>query len=139
MTGPWECRLFAFILVIIDVNESLIIRYFIYCGLCREGSPTLLKFRWNFLWGLINNIYLGVWEGGGELIPDSMNRLITVPSHARRYQDRRWICTAKSAYQRYSFSFTCVKKIRTYCVCTPGVWICSYCNVQRVLIEIHDD
>ena len=38
----WECRVFAFILDISEVNSFLILRYFVYSGLRREGMPTLL-------------------------------------------------------------------------------------------------
>ena len=40
----WECRVFAFILAISEVNSFLIIRYFVYCGLRQEGISTLLYF-----------------------------------------------------------------------------------------------
>ena len=46
---------FAFILAISEVNKFLILRYFVYCGLFREGMPTLLEFRWKLMWQLINN------------------------------------------------------------------------------------
>ena len=32
MTDRWECRVFAFILSISEVNAFLILRYFVYCG-----------------------------------------------------------------------------------------------------------
>ena len=44
VTYWWECRVFSFILAISEVNEFLILRYFVYCGLHREGMPTLLDF-----------------------------------------------------------------------------------------------
>ena len=33
VTYLWECRLFAFILDILEVNAFLILHYFVYCGL----------------------------------------------------------------------------------------------------------
>ena len=44
VTDRWECRAFAFILAISEVHAFLILRYFVYCGLRREGMPTLLEF-----------------------------------------------------------------------------------------------
>ena len=67
--------------------------------------PTLLEFGLKFLWQLINNICIGEREGGGEFLPDSIRRLRTPPRHAIRYQNWRWICTAKTAYQQYICSF----------------------------------
>ena len=44
MTDRWECRFFAFILSISELNAFLIIHYFVYCGLRQEGMPALLEF-----------------------------------------------------------------------------------------------
>ena len=44
VTYQWECRVFDFILAISEVNEFLILRYFVYCWLLREGMPALLDF-----------------------------------------------------------------------------------------------
>ena len=60
-TDRWECRLFALIFYISEVNAFFIIRYFVYCGLCWEGTPTLLEFRRKLVGKLINNIYFGEW------------------------------------------------------------------------------
>ena len=65
MTDWWECRLFAFILDILEVTAFLIICYFVYCGLCQEGMPALLEFFRKFPCKIINNIYIGEQEGGG--------------------------------------------------------------------------
>ena len=135
----WKCRVFAFIMVISEVNVFLILRYFIYCGLLREGMSTLLDFCRKLAWKLINNIYMREMEGGGEFFQEFIHRLMTASIHMRRYQNWRWICTEKLAYQKYNCIFKCEKKIRTYCVCAPGVWICSDCNVQHVLIASYDE
>ena len=139
MTDQWECQVFAFILAISEVNAFLILRYFVYCRLCPEGIPTLLEFCQKLVWQLINNIYNREWEEGGELLSESIYLLMTTPRHARIYQNLRWICTEKITYQQYSCSFKCIKKIRNYCVCTPGVWIYSYYNVQHVFMASSDD
>ena len=59
MTYCWECRLFAFILSISEVNAFLIPHYFVYCGLCQEGMTTLLDFCRKLAWQIINSIYIG--------------------------------------------------------------------------------
>ena len=138
MIDWWECWVFVFILEISEVNEFLILSYFVYCGLRQQGMLELLEFRRKFVWQIINNIYIGEREGGVEFSTESIHRLTTAPRHARRYQIRRWICTAKTTYQWYSCSFKCGKNIRTYCICTPGVSICSDCNFQHVLIASYD-
>ena len=50
--------------------------------------------------------------GGGEFFPDSIHWFMAAPRNVRRYQNRRWICTAKTAYQKYNCSFKYGKKIR---------------------------
>ena len=59
MTDRWECLVFAFIFSISDINAFLILRSFVYCGLCQEGMPVLLEFLQKLVWQLINNIYIG--------------------------------------------------------------------------------
>ena len=129
--------MFDFILAISEVNAFLILRYFFYCGLRQEVMAALLEFCRNLVWQLINNIYIGKWEGGDELFPDSIHWLMTAPRHVKRYQNRMWICTAKPPINSTAAALN-AEKIRTYCVYTPGVWICSDCNVQHVLIASSD-
>ena len=45
----------------------------------------------------------------------------------------------KKCLSRIQLQLKIRKKIRTYCICTPGVWMCSYCNVQHASIESSDD
>ena len=57
--------------------------------------PTLPEFCWKMVWQIINNIYIREREEGGEFFPESINFLITAPIQARRYHNRRLICTGK--------------------------------------------
>ena len=63
-TDRWECRLFAFILAISELNAFLIIHYFVYCELHWEGMPALLEFRRTWC-GKILIIYTLGNRGGG--------------------------------------------------------------------------
>ena len=98
---------------------------------------------WSFIgsWrGKLLPIYtFGERNGGVELLPDSIHQLMNAPRRARIYQNQKWICTAKTAYKQYSYRFKLGGNIIIYCVCIPGVWVCSYCNVQYVLIANSDD
>ena len=72
MTDRLECRVFYFIFYLSEVNEFLILRYFVCCGLRLEGMPILLEFSRKLAWQIINNIYIGECGGGGVLaIPHS--------------------------------------------------------------------
>ena len=85
----WECRLFAFILAISEVNTFLILRYFDYCVLYSEGMPMLLEFHQKLSWKLINNIYIGKYDGGFDFFPESIHRFMTAPRHTKRYHNWR--------------------------------------------------
>ena len=50
MTDRWECQVFDLILAISEVNAFLILCYFVYCGLRREGMPMLLEFCRKLVW-----------------------------------------------------------------------------------------
>ena len=134
MTDWWECQVFAFILAISEVNAFFILYYFVYCGLRWEGMPTLLDFFGSWHGNLLTIYRLDNGRGGGEFLSYFIHRLMTALRRARKYHNRRWICTSQNSYQQYRCSFQCRKKIWTYCVFNQGVWIYSDCNVQHVLI-----
>ena len=71
------------------------LRYWIFVGSWHGNSL--------IIYTLVNG------SGGGEFLPDSIHWLMTAPRHVRRYQNWRWISTAKNAYQQYSCSFECGK------------------------------
>ena len=50
MTDQWECREFALILAISEVNDFLILRYFIYYELRRKEILTLLEICQKLAW-----------------------------------------------------------------------------------------
>ena len=99
MTHRWECQVFDFILEISEVNAFLILCYFVYCGLHREGMPKLQDLCRKLAWQLINNIYIGERDGVFEFLPECIQQLMTAKRHTRGYHNRKWICTAKTAYQ----------------------------------------
>ena len=61
-----------------------------------------------------------------------VHRILTAPKHAKKYQRRRWECTAAAPYQQYKCRGECNKKVRTYCACSPGVWLCFNCFPQHI-------
>ena len=63
------------------------------------------------------------------------HRLLTAPNHSRTYDEQTdcWIKTNKDKYQKYN-CHTCKNcRIRTYCSCQPGVWMCPGCHQKHVL------
>ena len=63
------------------------------------------------------------------------HELLNAPNHARKYEMGEWICSSKSKYQQFICQFNkgCGRRIRTFCTCTPGMWMCGKCHVQHVL------
>jgi hypothetical protein len=128
-TLRWECRVFAFILAVSEVNAFLALRYFGFGGGSIEGCPTLLVFRRRLAWQLINNNWLRQEEQ--ETAPEPhlspIHKLVAAPPHARKWSGGTWICDANQKYQQYFCSSKCKKRTRTYCVCGPGRWLCKDC------------
>ena len=87
----------------------LIIRYFVYYGLRREGMPALLIFCRKLAWKLINNIYIWERNGGVEFLPDSIHWLMTTQRHARIYKNQRYICTVTLPINNTTAALNAVK------------------------------
>lgn len=133
VTQRWECRVFAFILAISEINAFLALRYFEYGNNTIEGCPLLIVFRRRLAWQLINNPWTRREEeeatNRGPQAP--IHQLIRAPKKARKWSDGAWICDAKDEYQSYFCSLKCGKRTRLYCVCDPGSWLCKDCIVAH--------
>ena len=131
-TQRWETRVFSFILAITEVNAFLCLRYFTFGKGTLPGCPTLLAFRRRLAWQMIKNSWImSEEEREDEVRIPSLHQLMTAPPHAKHYRNRQWNTTAESKYQQYMCRNHCGKKIRTYCACTPGHWLCYNCFGQH--------
>ena len=137
VTKRWEVRVFSFILAITEVNAFLAIRYFTFRNGEIDGCPTLLKFRRLLAWEMIRNRWIVEEERAEEALRvGDVHVLLTAPKHAKRYRNRTWDCTAAAPYQQYKCrlhtSENCRNKVRTYCACTIGEWLCTNCFPSHV-------
>ena len=142
LTHRWECRVFSFLLALSEINAFLALRYFVFGNNTIEGCPLLIVFRRRLAWQLINDPWLRQeeQEAAARAPPAPIHQLITAAAHARKWSGGAWICDAKFQYQQYFCSMKCKKKIRTYCVCDPGSWLCKDCLVAHVQqLEQHAD
>jgi hypothetical protein len=132
-TQRWEIRVFSFVLAISEVNAFLALRYFTFAKGTIAGCPTLIVFRRRLAWQLIRNSWIAAEEtaAGMEGI-SSVHTLMTAPNHAKHYRNQQWTCTAVAKHQQYKCTYGCGKKIRTYCACTPGRWVCYQCFPEHV-------
>jgi hypothetical protein len=133
VTQRWELRVLAFVIAVCEVNAYLAIRF-------TEGKtsmPTLLNFRRKYGWQLImNDDLVEDTVEHYQLTLEGAHTLCRAPPHARVFRNRHWICDAMQRYQQYACGgCRCSNRIRTYCACRPGVWLCGTCHVRHVLDE----
>ncbi len=55
------------------------------------------------------------------------------PLGARRYRNRQWEVDTSVPYRQFRCSNKCGMRTRTYCSCSPGVWICTRCHVEHAV------
>lgn len=132
-TTRWENRVFSFVLAVCEVNSYLFLRYFLFDDGTKDGAPLFLDFRRKLAWELIQNEWIMRHEADTIFPISDEHKLERAPPHARKFRNRQWVCDAKAKYQQYMCSTHCGTKIRTFCKCSPGVWICSDCHVKHVL------
>ena len=113
-----------------EVNIFPILRYFC-CPL--DGLSTILAFWRQLAWLLINN-QLEIRLADVVVRLNVEHTALRALSHVSEYRNRKWVCTTKKRYQQYTCSVHgCQTKVRTYCSCTPGRWLCTHYHVQHVL------
>ena len=131
--SPREVQVFSFVLAISKVNALLALWYFTFAKGTIDGCPTLIVFCQCLAWQLIRNSWIAAEEmsAGLEGIT-SVHRMQVAPNHAKVYPNWQWVCTAVARHQQYRCTYGCGKKIRTYCACSPGTWVCYQCFLDHV-------
>ena len=135
-TTRWEIRVFSFVLAVCEVNAYLANRFF-----CRpDPVPTLQQFRHKLAWQLIKNRWIVQENEVKQSTLATVHQLMNAPPHAARFKNGRWECTAKLLYQNYPCNIrNCgerPKRVKTYCSCNPGKWICKFCHAGHVVSEL---
>ena len=133
-THRWATRVFAFLLALTEVNCYLAFRYFVWKN---EEKMGLQEFRGILGWALIENTL-------GDEVTDPRRRtrskrkrichkLSSAPKFAKRFCDQNWVLGNKQAYQQYLCRTPkCPNKVRTYCDCSVGEWLCKFCFVDHI-------
>jgi Transposase IS4 len=128
-THTWTNRVFAFLLAITEVNVFLATKYF------TQRQPTsMLEFRKAFSKELIYNRYIAQEQQEEHRRSRRTSRnleheLTTLPKK-RKFSVTR-IVRANMDYQQFKCS-GCPKRIRTYCRCTPGIFLCKECYAKHI-------
>ena len=137
-THRWACRVFSFILAVTEVNYYLAFKYCVNDDAKGVKKMDFMSFRSNLAWALINNDLNNKKKGASarkkKRKRESGHGLETAPPHAKRWTGSNWDRTCKQKYQQHVCRGNdCNAKIRTYCVCSPGIWLCSSCLVNHVI------
>jgi hypothetical protein len=127
-TQRWAMRQFQFMLAISEVNLFLTYKHFLWGG---HEQMKLLEFRRMLAWALIkNNIRLPSPEADRRITRNqtslSNHNLLKCPRHTAYFDGRDFIVTAPHPYNQFTCKHPrCQKRVRTYCCCTPGRWLCN--------------
>lgn len=73
-------------------------------------------------------------EGSPLRVEERVHECLTAEPYASRYSNRRWYLEAKQPYQQYACRApSCKKRVRTYCACTPGHWLCKVHHLDHAV------
>ena len=134
-THRWANRVFAFLFAVTEINIYLAFVNLVWSG---EERKKLQEFRSDFAWALIDNQFLNDTEEAGRQKRAKRHvtkcKLESAPPFAKRKIGGKWDKSCKQKYQQYACTtFGCKKKVRTYCVCDVGSWLCQSCFIDHVV------
>ena len=100
---------------------------------CVGGADelTILQFRRRLAWELINNPLLTEQRPDWIATRRRTNPLVVhnvakCPPFTLHWNDPMFEITSQFRYNQFTCkSRGCKKRVKTYCVCTPGEWLCS--------------
>jgi len=136
-TKYWHHRPFSFLLAVTEVNVNLAEAYFV-----RLNAPRpQLEFRKLIAKDLINNEYLKQEMTTQEIRKSKRKQALTAHCLQSLPPYKRFVGTkirkSKSKYPQATYT-SGHRKIRTYCVCSPGILRCEQCFVMHC-VEIDND
>ena len=69
-----------------------------------------------------------------------MHTLVKAPPYCGIFESGKWEKNCKLKYQNYRCKGeNCKRRVRTMCICNPGIWMCNECHTQHVLDGIEED
>lgn len=126
-TKDWNIRVFMFILALVEVNARLAVAFF-------TKSPTMnqLEFRRKLAKELLEYSYALHSSGRGKRKRDtgvcpSLCGVETAPPYASLWTGTEWQYLSSKYGQHICRTIKCQKRIRTYCRCMIGHWMCPTC------------
>ena len=126
-TKDWKIRVFMFIIALVEVNARLAVAFF-----TQSATLNQLEFRKKLAKELLE--YSSALHGSrrGARKRDagacaSLCMLETAPAYASTWTGTEWEYLSGKYSQHICRSFKCQKRIRTYCRCMIGHWMCPTC------------
>ena len=127
-TKHWAMRGFQYLLATSETNLYLAMKHFVWGG---ADELTILQFRRKLAWELINNPFLteqrpdliAIRSRTNPLVVHNVSKCLpfTLCGNGCMFE-----MTSQFRYNQFTCkSRGCKKKMRTYCICTPGEWLCS--------------
>lgn len=135
-TKQWEHRAFAFVLSICEINTYLVAMN----NFDVDKGTEVLQLRKKLAQALIGNtldVAVGIRkrDRGATSFYDE-HILEKAPPFALKYAFGDWMKSEKERYpQRHCTDEGCTKRIRTYCRCSPGIWLCTEHHSKHVFIS----
>ncbi len=138
-TSHWPNRQFAFVLAISEVNTFKGFHYFIWKGMSRMDS---YLFRKELALEMIHNEYLPIDYDSeedesrkrvrrsqrGRLIQKSDHQFQCAPRFGKNITRGNWEFDRSKPYHHHTCNTPgCTARVRTYCSCSVGTWMCPQC------------
>jgi len=125
-TKTWEHRVFAFIVAVCEINTYLVATN----KFDVNSKEEYLQLRRKLAKSLMENRYdEGVQAAKRQRVQtfDDEHELLKAPTYATRFVAGEWNFSEHEKYpQRICTAKNCKRRIRTYCRCNPGIWLCMH-------------
>ena len=148
ITHRWADRVFAFLLAVTEVNAYICFRYFIWKPLKRKCVPSIHEFRRRLAYLMIYNRHIVKEATVSDRVmkKQRLNRSHTketAPDYAMKFEgynedgEIRWKKSKTDKYpqRRCNGACSCKARVRTFCSCSPGRWLCSKCHHTHAMDE----
>ncbi len=143
LTDRWPICVFAYLLSVTEINAYLTVKHFVYHE-DPDKLPKLLHFRRELAWQMFDNSFLKDASKNDDfekaVSSHNVHDYAVAPHHVKYYNGRVWVLGASYKYQQYQCKTPgCKQRCRHYCVCNPGVWLCSNCHIKHCIECVKDD
>ena len=132
----WKIRVFSFILALVEVNARLAYAYF-----SASEPMNQIEFRRKLAKELLDYSFQvrGRRRARTEGLCASICGEETAPRYAGHWTGTEWTKLATMYTQHICRTFNCTKRIRTYCRCNIGFWMCSICIGIHIASKENDN